>query len=144
MTRVRIRGPWLARSAGMTINTIKDPGPDAKLNTAIELPSTSKAQPASEVSPATSEPDLEARIKLRRAELVAKLRELRADVRLEATQAGDRLKAKLSEVAHILKEGVVDGWTNLGDSAKHKLEHWLADSARQLASHDGPAKPGQS
>jgi hypothetical protein len=70
--------------------------------------------------------DLESRIKDRRAEIIAKLVELRPDTRLEATEERGKLKAKLSELAHIIKEGVVDGWANLGDVAKRKLDHWLA------------------
>ena len=44
----------------------------------------------------------------------------------------------LSELAHIIRVGVVDGWTDLGDIVKHKLEHWLADSERAL--RDLPAR----
>lgn len=125
----------------MTINTTKDPGPSAKPSTATEPPNTSKTQPGVEAPQATSEPDLESRIKVRRAELVAKLRELRADARLEATQAGDKLKARLSEVAHIIKEGVVDGWGSLGDGVKRKLDHWLTESGQQLVpAPNGSAK----
>jgi hypothetical protein len=40
--------------------------------------------------------------------------------------------------------GVVDGWTSLGDTVKHKLEHWLAESERSLSTHDVPAKTGRS
>ena len=132
----------------MLINTTKDHGPDMA-DMAIEPPTTSKAQPglgARAPSEPELEPDLESRIKVRRAELIAKLRELRADTRLEATQAGDKLKAKLSEIAHIIKAGVVDGWASLGDNAKHKLEHWLAESKRQLptATQHIPPKTGQS
>lgn len=127
-----------------TINTTSDNRPDTKSDAAVERPITSKTEPGLGVPHATAEPALESRIKVRRAELVAKLRELRADTRLEATEAGDKLKAKLSEVAHIIKEGVVDGWTSLGDTAKHKLEHWLAESAGQLPTQNVPAKTGQS
>jgi hypothetical protein len=81
---------------------------------------------------------------VRRAELVAQLRELRADRRLEAGEAGDKLKARLSELAHLLKWGVVDGWASLGDKVKHRLEHWLAESKRQLPTQGGPAETGQS
>jgi hypothetical protein len=111
----------------MTINTPKS-------DLATEPPITNKTQPGLGVLHATSEPqpDLESRIKVRRAELIAKLRALRADTRLEAIQAGDKLKAKLSEIAHLVKEGVVDGWASLGDNVKHKLEHWLAESNPQL------------
>jgi hypothetical protein len=81
--------------------------------------------------------DLESRIKQRRAELIGKLDGLKTDVRVEAAETRDRLKAKLSEVAHILKWGVVDGWASAGAAVTHKLEEWLVDSATQLAAkHD--------
>jgi hypothetical protein len=128
----------------MTINATKDPQPDAKPDVAIETPSPGKTLPGLGVSHATSEADLEASIKVRRAELVAKLRELRMDTRLEATEAADKLKARLSEVAHIIKEGVVDGWASLGDNVKLKLEHWLADAKRQLSKPDAPSPTAQS
>ena len=128
----------------MTINTTRDPRPDTMSGLANEPPITSKTQPGLAVPPASSEPDLASRIKVRRAELIAKLGELKVDVRLEATEARDKLKAKLSELAHLLKWGVVDGWASLGDNVKHRLEDWLGDSKRQLPTQDGPAKTGQS
>jgi hypothetical protein len=123
----------------MTINTTKS-------DLATEPPITNKTQPGLGVLGAPSEPDLESRIKVRREQLIAKLRALRADTRLEAIQAGDKLKAKLSEIAHILKEGVVDGWASLGDNVKHKLEHWLVESKPQLPTptQDVPPKIEQS
>lgn len=127
-----------------TINTTNDNRPDTKSDAAVERPITSKTQTGIGVPHVTSEPDLESRIKVRRAELIAKLREIRADTRLEAAEAGDKLKAKLSEVGHIIKEGVVDGWTSLGDNVKHKLEHWLAESVRPLPTQNVPTKTGQS
>jgi hypothetical protein len=135
-------------TAGMTIQTTKSDRPDAKSDMAIEQPVTTKTQPGLGVSAAAPEPDLESRIKVRRVEMVAKLRELRTDISLEAAEAGDKIKAKLSELAHIIKEGVVDGWTSIGDNAKHKLDSWLTESARQIAmqlpASAGPAKTGQS
>lgn len=128
----------------MTINTTKDPRPDATSDLAIEPSITSKIQPGLEVPHVSSEPDLESRIKVRRAELVAQLHELRADRRLEAGEAGDKLKARLSELAHLLKWGIVDGWASLGDKVKHRLEHWLRESKRQLPTQGGPAETGQS
>lgn len=128
----------------MTINTTKDPRPDAKSGLAIEPPITSEIQPDLGVPHASSEPDLESRIKVRRAELVTQLRELRADRRLEAGEAGDKLKARLSELSHLLKWGVVDGWASVGDKVKDRLEHWLAESRRQLPTQGGPARAGQS
>jgi hypothetical protein len=127
----------------MTIHTTKDPRPDAKSDLAIEPPITSKIQPGLGVSHASSEPDLESCIKARRAELVAQLRELRVDRRLEAGEAGDKIKARLSELSHLLKWGVVDGWASLGDKVKDRLEHWLAESKGQLPTQGGPARTGQ-
>jgi hypothetical protein len=126
----------------MTTSTTKDhPAPDAKLDAAgIESPIASKTQPELTVVTAASAADLESRIQQRRGEMIATLGQLRADSRLAATEVRDRLKAQLSELAHIIKVGVVDGWTNLGDTVKHKLEHWLADSERSMK--DLPAKNG--
>jgi hypothetical protein len=126
----------------MTINTTKDPRPETKSVVASELPITSKTQPGLGVPHASSEPGLESRIKVRRAELAAKLGELKKDLRLEATETRDRLKAKLSELSHLLKWGVVDGWTTVGGTVKQRLEQWLGDTERQRPTqdHDGPAR----
>jgi len=113
----------------MTTSTTKGLGPEGKSEATIEPPIASKNQPAQ----SSSEPDLESRIKQRRAELIGKLGEIKTDTRIEATETRDRLKAKLAELAHILKWGIVDGWASAGDSVNHKLEEWLADAARQLA-----------
>jgi hypothetical protein len=129
---------------GMTINRTKDPQPDAKSDLAIEPSITTTIQPGLGVPHASSEPDLQSRVKVRRAELVAQLRELRADRRLEAGEAGDKLKARLSELAHLLKWGVVDDWGSLGDAVKHRLEHWLAESRGQFPTRSGPLETGQS
>jgi hypothetical protein len=70
---------------------------------------------------------LEARIKARRKEIIASLVELKAQTGSEVAQTRGKLKAKLSELGHILAEGVVDGWASIGDVAKHKLDHWLTN-----------------
>jgi hypothetical protein len=116
----------------MTINTTKDPRPDARSDQAIEPSVMSEIQQGLGAPHANSEPDLESRIKVRRAELVAQLRELRTDRRLGAGEAGDKLKARLAELSHLLKWGIGDGWASLGDKVKHRLEHWLAESRHQL------------
>jgi len=115
----------------MTTHNTRDHRPDAKSDVAIEPPTASTTQPGLGVPHATSEPDLESRIKVRRAELIAKLGELKADKRLAATEARDKLKARLSELAHIGKWGIADGWASLADAVKHRLEHWLAETERQ-------------
>jgi hypothetical protein len=138
------RGLLLAAAMRMTTSAINDPPFETKAAAVIEPPGARKVQPEPAVPRTSSEPDLESRIRWRRAELIGKLRELRSEASLEVVQAGDRLKARLSELAHILKEGVVDGWASLGGSVKHKLERWLAESERSLSSPDLPARNGGS
>jgi hypothetical protein len=128
----------------MTINTTKDPRPGARSDLAIEPPVPSEVQPGLGAPQASSEPDLESRIKLCRAELVAQLRELRADRRVWASEAGDKLKARLSELSHLLKWGVVDGWASVGDKVKQRLEQWLAESRRHPPTQSGAPGTGQS
>ena len=128
----------------MKIRTTKDPRPDARCDPAIEAPITGKLQPALVDPSASSEPDLESRIRLRRAELFVRLRELRADRRLEAAEARDRVKAKLSELTHLLKWGISDGWESLGDNVKRRLERWLRESRQHLPGHGRPDRTGQA
>lgn len=120
----------------MTTNTTEDPRPDAGSTLPIERPVASETPPPGAAPHATSEPGLESRIQARRAELIEKLGGLRGDVRPEATESRGKLKAKLSELAHIVKYGVVDGWASLDGPLANKLEQWLAESARQLAARN--------
>jgi hypothetical protein len=72
-------------------------------------------------------PDLEARVTARKTELIAEIIEHKMNCsRAGATEAIDTLKARLSELAHIVKEGVADGWANVGPTAKTKLNQWMA------------------
>ena len=112
-------------------NLISTTSSSAKPDAAPEAPTASKNQ--SELVVAAPDTNLESRTNARRAELIFKLTELRASIHLDAVEAGDRIKARLSELSHIVKEGVVDGWANLGDTVKRKLEGWLAESSKQLA-----------
>ncbi len=123
---------------GMKIRTTQDPRPDARPATAIETPIRGEIQPASVDPRASSEPDLESRIRLRRAELFVRLRELRGDSCFEAAETRDKVKAKLSELAHLLKWGISDGWGILGGAVKRRLEHWLRDSRHQVPMRDRP------
>lgn len=111
---------------------------------ATEPLGTRKTQPGFAVPEVASEPDLESRIKARRAQVIAELVELRASTRVEAAVAGDKRKAKLSQLSHIIKENVVDGWAGLGDAATKKLEGWLAESQAPVPAPSTPGKPGQS
>lgn len=70
--------------------------------------------------------DLETRIKARRDQIIRTLRELKTQTGIEAGQTRDRLRAKLSELGHIIKESVVDGWASIGDIGKRRLDRWLA------------------
>jgi hypothetical protein len=128
----------------MKIRRTKDPQPDAKPAPAIEPPITGRIQPAVVHPRASSQPDLESRIRLRRAELFVRLRELRSDRRLGAVEARDKVKAKLSELTHLLRWGIRDGWGSLGDALKRRLEHWLRESSHQLLLRDRPDKTGQA
>jgi len=83
------------------------------------------------IGPVFVAPDLESRINTRRKELIARLVELKSDTRIEVAETRDKLKAKLSELAHIIKEGVVDGWASIGDVARQRLDHWLATDLRE-------------
>ena len=114
----------------MTIPTTPtDLAGEGKSEATIEHPIASKSQPTQ----GSPEPDLESRIKQRRIELVVKLGQLRRDVRIEAAENRDRLTAALSDLAHILTWGIVDDWASVRDPVAQRLEEWLADSTRHLA-----------
>ncbi|HMG53535.1 MAG TPA: hypothetical protein VK601_08630 [Kofleriaceae bacterium] len=98
-----------------------------------ERPITSTIQTSLVVPQVTSESALQLRVMARRGELVAKLIDLKTDVRGGVAETRGKLKAKLSELAHIVKWGVGDGWASVGDPVTLKLEEWLTESARQLA-----------
>ena len=129
---------------GMTFPTMKGRRPDPGSDLTTEPPIASKFQPPLVDLCASAEPNLESRIRLRRAELFVRLRELRADRRFEAAEARDKLKAKLSELAHLLKWGMSDGWGSLGDNVKRRLEHWLRESRHQLRTRACPDETGQA
>jgi hypothetical protein len=116
----------------MTTNTTSEPGSNA----AIELPMTSTPAPDVAVVQAIAEPDLESRIKERRAKLMGKLGELKLDTGPGAAEARDKLKATLADLAHVLKWGVADGWASVGGPVTQKLEQWLTASTRQLATRN--------
>jgi hypothetical protein len=89
----------------MTTNTIEDPRSNTGSAPASEPPTTCKTEPRLAVPPASSELDLESRINVRRAELTVKLGELEAVIHLVATEARDKLKARLSDLARLLRWG---------------------------------------
>jgi len=70
---------------------------------------------------------LEARVTARTAELVAEIIEHKKNSsRAGAVEAIGRLKARLVDLAHIVKEGPVNDWANVGPKAKLRLDEWIA------------------
>jgi len=123
---------------------LKDHRPGARSDTGQAPSRLTKTQPGLAVSPPAPELALEQRINVRRAELIAKLIEHRGSMHEGATEDGDKVKSRLSELAHIMREGVVDGWTNIGDSVKQALDRWLAESAQHLVPVMAQARSEQS
>lgn len=78
-------------------------------------------------SPEAPAPDLETRVENRKRELISEIVEHKKNIsRAGAAEAIDKAKARLSELAHIVKKGVVDGWANVGPDAKRRLDEWMA------------------
>ena len=83
-------------------------------------------RPAS-VSPSRSnKEDLETRVANRKRDLITEIIELKKSSRVDAAESIDRLKARLSDLACLMKEGVVDGWANVGERSRVKFDAWLA------------------
>jgi hypothetical protein len=71
--------------------------------------------------------DLEVRVTNRKLELISEIIEHKKNSsRSGAAEAIDRLNARLTELAHIVKDGVGDGWANVGPKAKLRFDEWLA------------------
>jgi len=82
-------------------------------------------------SPSTKTPppsDLETRVANRKQELISEIIEHKMNSsRFGAADAIEKIKARLSILAHIVREeGVADGWANMSPSAKLKLDEWIA------------------
>lgn len=72
-------------------------------------------------------PDLEARVTARKTTLIAEIIEHKKNSsRAGAVAAIDTLKGRLSDLALIVKEGVGDGWANVGPAARTRLDQWIA------------------
>jgi hypothetical protein len=69
----------------------------------------------------TKQEELKDRVEARRLALQAKLHELKADARAEAAQARDKITKGLDDLAQTLEEG----WDDLSDAARDKLNRWL-------------------
>ena len=80
-------------------------------------------------SPSTEPPpsDLETRVANRKQELISDIIEHKMNSsRFGAADAVEKIKGRLSVLAHIVKEDVVDGWANVSPDGKLKLEEWIA------------------
>lgn len=65
--------------------------------------------------------DLEARVTARKLELIAEIIDHKKNSsRFGAAKAIDRLEARLSELAHIVREGII------GPRVRTKLDEWIA------------------
>ena len=70
--------------------------------------------------------DLETRVAKRRDELISEIVEHKKNSsRAGAADAVDKIKVRLTELADIVKNGVVDGWANVRPSARLKLDAWI-------------------
>lgn len=78
-------------------------------------------------SSATPRTDLETRVENRKRDLISEIVEHKKNSsRAGAADAIERVKAHLTELAHIVKENVTDGWGKVSASAKVKLDEWMA------------------
>jgi hypothetical protein len=80
-------------------------------------------------APSTSVPptDLETRIANRKRELISEIVwHKKNSLRAGAPEAIEIIKARLSELSQIVKEGLGDGWANVRPSAKRRLDEWMA------------------
>jgi len=79
------------------------------------------------ISPSRSnEEDLEIRVANRKRELITEIIEFKKSSRVDAAESIERLKARLADLAYLMKEGVVDGWANVGERSRVKLDAWIA------------------
>jgi hypothetical protein len=75
--------------------------------------------------------ELQMRILDRKSVLIDEL------VQIAGHQSGESarrtIKAKLHQLSEIIRNGVVDGWANISDLTKDKLDHWLGDAPEATA-----------
>jgi hypothetical protein len=66
---------------------------------------------------------LKDRVSARKHELMSKLKDLSADSRQEGAKTRDAISAKLRDLDDMLK----DGWDNVSDTVRDKLNQWLSN-----------------
>jgi hypothetical protein len=70
--------------------------------------------------------ELETRVTNRKRELISEIIEHKKNsCRAGAAEAIDRIKARLSDLGHIVRLDLVDGWANVGPEAKLALDRWV-------------------
>jgi hypothetical protein len=76
---------------------------------------------------ARPQPDLATRVASRKQELIAEILEHKKNSsRIGAAAVIDQNKARLSELANIVKNGAVDDWAKVGPAARRMLDEWVA------------------
>jgi hypothetical protein len=78
------------------------------------------------ILPVEAPTDLETRVAVRKRELIAELIGHKQSMSIGAEEAGNRIKTRLSELAHIVRQVARDGWTNVSDAATSELEQWIS------------------
>jgi hypothetical protein len=85
--------------------------------------SVPRTRPSTKTPPPS---DLETRVANRKQELISEIIEHKMNSsRVGAADAIEKIKARLSILAHIVKDGVVDGWANVSPNVKLKLDEWI-------------------
>jgi hypothetical protein len=105
----------------MTMNPHANNLPRVAVDTSIRVPSPRRKRPDLPVV-FVGPPEIEARIRTRRGQLIARIVELRADGSPEAIEARLKLKVKLSALAFILREAA-----NVSATVTAELDRWLAN-----------------
>jgi hypothetical protein len=73
----------------------------------------------------TSPSDLETRVETRKRALIAEIIEYKQNSsRASSVEAIGRAKARLNELAHIVKLGVADGGATFSPATTRKLDEW--------------------
>lgn len=70
-------------------------------------------------------PGLESRVITRKRELIAELIEYKKRSGGHATETVQRLRQRLAELDHLVKWGVVDGWDQVSDAVRARLDLWV-------------------
>ncbi len=68
---------------------------------------------------------LENRVADRKRELIAELIEHKKRSGLPSVEAVDAIKRRLTQLEHLVKQNVVDGWSHVSEGARAKFELWI-------------------